>query len=126
MKVKIWIERISFVCNLEFYLVEESKHAKTVGMLESFSQVPVFLVSVDDVHFERQTHVIEGVFRTTVVLVSPMEVEAFNFILVVQGTTENVWKTESFLFFFGAVFGDGQRHWKIQIWLVKRLITLAD
>lgn len=94
------------------YLVEEGKHAKTIGMLKSLSQIPVFLVPVDDVHFKGQAHVVEGVFRTTVVLVSPVEVQAFDFIFIVEGTAEDVGKAEAFLFFFRTVFGDGQRHWK--------------
>lgn len=94
------------------YLVEESKHAKTIGMLESFSEVPVFLVPVDDVHFQRKTHIVEGMLGTTVVLVSPVEVKTFDFVLIVQGSSEDVGKAEAFLFFFGTVFGDGECDWK--------------
>lgn len=94
------------------YLVEESKHAKTIGMLESFSEVPVFLVPVDDVHFQRQTHIVEGMLGTTVVLVSPVEVKTFDFVLIVQGSSEDVREAEAFLFFFGAVFGNGECDWK--------------
>lgn len=92
------------------YLVEESEHAKTIGVLESLSEVPVFLVPVDDVHFEGQAHVVEGVLRTAVVLVTPVEVETFDLVFIVKGASEDVWKTETFLFFFRAVFGDGERH----------------
>lgn len=94
------------------YLVEEGKHAKTIGMLEGFSEVPVLLVPVDDMHFQRQAHIIESMLGTTVVLVSPVEVESFNFVLIVQGSSEDVGKAEAFLFFFRTVFGDGQCNWK--------------
>lgn len=93
-----------------YYLIEESKNTKTIRMLEGFGEIPVLLVPVDDMHLKGQSHVIEGVLRTTVVLVAPVKMQAFDLILVVQGATENVWKTEAFLFFLRAVFWDGQGH----------------
>lgn len=81
-------------------------------MLESFSEVPVLLVPVDDMHFQGQAHIIKSVLGTAVVLVSPVEVETFDLVLIVQGSSEDVGQTEAFLFFFGAVFGDGEGHWK--------------
>lgn len=94
----------------DHYLVEEGEHAKAIGVLERFSEVPVLLVPVDDVHLKRQPHVVEGVLRAAVVLVSPVEVQAFDLVLVVQGASEDVRESEAFLFFFGTVFRDGQGH----------------
>lgn len=87
-------------------MIEESQHAKTIGMLESLSQAPVFLVPMDDVHLKRQSHVIEGVLRSSVVLVTPVEVQSLDFVFVVKRTSEDVWETKTFLFLFRTVLRD--------------------
>lgn len=76
-------------------------------MLEGFGEIPVFLVPVDDMHLKGQSHVVEGVFRTTIVLVTPMKVQAFDLILVVQRATEDIRETETFLFLLRAIFWNG-------------------
>lgn len=93
-----------------YYLIEESKNTEAIRMLESFGEIPVFLVSVDYMHLKGQSHVVEGVLRTTVVLVTPVKVQAFDFILVVKRATEDIRETEAFLFFFRAVFRNSQGH----------------
>lgn len=80
-------------------------------MLQSLSQVPILFISVDDVHFKRQSHIVEGMLRTAIIFVSPVEVETFYFVFVVQGTAKYVRETEALLFFFRTVFRDGQRNW---------------
>lgn len=89
------------------YLIKESKNTKTIRMLEGFGEIPVLLVPVDDMHLKGQSHVVEGVLRTTIVFVPPMKVQAFDFILVVKRATEYIRETEAFLFFLRTVFRDG-------------------
>lgn len=81
-------------------------------MLKSFGEAAVFLVPMDNVHFKGKAHVIQGMFRTAVVLVAPVEVKAFDFILIIKRTAEDVWQTEALFLFLRRIFWYGESDWK--------------
>lgn len=70
-------------------------------MLQSLGEASILLVPVNDVHFQWETHVVQGVLGAAVVLVAPMEVEALDLVLIVQGSPEDVRQAETFLLLFG-------------------------
>lgn len=74
------------------YVEEESQYRCSIGMVECLSDCCILLVAMHNVHFHSVAYVIDDMFRASIVLVTPVEMQTLDFELSGQLGATNVWQ----------------------------------